>query len=127
MHLSFGSPGIWMQMHQVIPGKLNVTGVVVPGEPFVVAGHNEKIAWGETNLMVDDIDLFAEKINPDNTNQYFFNGEWKNMVVREEIIKIKGGTERYNLILRFTHRGPVISGFRESEQDAVSEHEMVGI
>src|SRR5450759_1589201 len=31
MHLSFGSPGIWMQMHEVIPGKLNVTGVAVPG------------------------------------------------------------------------------------------------
>ncbi len=61
MHLGFGSPGIWMQMHQVIPGKLNVTGVVVPGEPFVVAGHNENIAWGMTNLMVDDIDLFSEK------------------------------------------------------------------
>ena len=30
MHLSFGSPGIWIQMHQVIPGRLNVTGVIVP-------------------------------------------------------------------------------------------------
>jgi penicillin amidase len=93
MHLSLGSPGIWFQMHQVIPGKLNVTGVVVPGQPFVIAGHNEKIAWGMTNLMVDDIDLFAEKINPANENQYFFNGEWKNMVVRKEVIKIKGGKQ----------------------------------
>ncbi|MBK7131292.1 MAG: penicillin acylase family protein [Bacteroidales bacterium] len=91
MHLGFGSPGIWIQMHQVIPGKLNVTGVAVPGEPFIVAGHNEKIAWGMTNLMVDDIDLFAEKINPENPNQYFFNGEWKNMIVKKEIIKLKGG------------------------------------
>jgi penicillin amidase len=49
MHLSFGSPGIWMQMHQVIPGKLNVTGVVIPGEPFVVAGHNEKIPGMRTS------------------------------------------------------------------------------
>jgi penicillin amidase len=112
MHLSFGSPGIWFQMHQVIPGKLNVTGVVVPGEPFVVAGHNERIAWGMTNLMVDDIDLFAEKINPGNEDQYFFNGEWRNMVVRDEIIKIKGGMQD-TLKLRFTHRGPVISGFRD--------------
>ena len=46
-----------------------------------------------TNLSVDDIDLFAEKINPENENQYFFNGEWKNMVVRKEIIKIKGGKQ----------------------------------
>jgi penicillin G amidase len=36
-------------------------GVVDPGEPFIVAGHNEKIAWGITNLMVDDIDLFADR------------------------------------------------------------------
>jgi penicillin amidase len=111
MHLSFGSPGIWIQMHQVIPGKLNVTGVIVPGQPLVVAGHNEKIAWGMTNLMVDDIDLFAEKINPADTNQYFFNGQWKNMKIREEIIKIKGGTQE-TLRLRFTHRGPVISNFQ---------------
>jgi penicillin amidase len=117
MHLSFGSPGIWIQMHQVIPGKLNVTGVVVPGQPFIVAGHNEKIAWGETNLTVDDIDLFAEKINPADSNQYFFNGEWKNMKIRDEVIKSKGGKEQA-LKLRFTHRGPIISGF-EKVKDVV--------
>jgi penicillin amidase len=119
MHLSFGSPGIWMQMHQVIPGKLNVTGVVVPGEPFVVAGHNEKIAWGMTNLMVDDIDLFAEKINPENVEQYYFNGKWKNMVVKKEIIKIKGG-KRDSIIIKYTHRGPVISGFNNVKNASLS-------
>jgi penicillin amidase len=119
MHLSFGSPGIWMQMHQVIPGKLNVTGVVVPGEPFIVAGHNEKIAWGETNLMVDDIDLFAEKINPQNKNQYFFKGEWKNMTVKKEIIKIKGGKQD-SIIISYTHRGPIISGYRDIKDASLS-------
>ena len=117
MHLSFGSPGIWIQMHQVVPGKLNVTGVVVPGQPFVVAGHNERIAWGLTNLMVDDIDLFAEKINPADSNQYFFNGEWVNMRLQEEVIKIKGGKDT-TMFIRFTHRGPVISGF-ENTGDAI--------
>jgi penicillin amidase len=111
MHLSLGSPGIWIQMHEVVPGKLNVTGVVVPGQPFIVAGHNEKIAWGMTNLMVDDIDLFSEKINPSDSNQYFFNGRWMNMKIRQEIIKIKGGRQD-TLYLRFTHRGPVISRLR---------------
>ena len=94
MHLSFGSPGIWIQMHQVIPGKLNVTGVVVPGQPFVVAGHNEKIAWGETNLMVDDIDLYKEKVDPADSDRYFLNGEWKNMEIINEVIKVKGGKEQ---------------------------------
>ncbi|MCX6253430.1 MAG: penicillin acylase family protein [Bacteroidia bacterium] len=119
MHLSFGAPGIWMQIHQVIPGKLNVTGVVIPGEPFVVAGHNEKIAWGITNLMVDDIDLFAEKINPENGNQYYFNGGWKNMAVKREIIKIKGG-KRDSVIIKYTHRGPIISGFRDVKDASLS-------
>lgn len=119
MHLGFGSPGIWIQMHQVIPGKLNVTGVAVPGEPFIVAGHNEKIAWGMTNLMVDDIDLFAEKINPENPNQYFFNGEWKNMIVKKEIIKLKGGGID-SVIIKYTHRGPVISGFNNITDAAIS-------
>ncbi len=112
MHLALSAPGIWMQMHQVLPGKLNVTGVAIPGEPFIVAGHNEKIAWGMTNLMVDDIDLFMEKINPENENQYYFNGEWKNMEVRKEIIGIKGG-KKDTIDIKYTHRGAIISGFSQ--------------
>lgn len=119
MHLSFGAPGIWIQMHHIVPGKLNVTGVVVPGEPFVVCGHNENIAWGMTNLSVDDIDLFAEKINPADTNQYFFNGEWRDMIIRDEVIKVKGEDDRV-MKLRFTHRGPIISGFRNIEDEVLS-------
>jgi penicillin G amidase len=109
MHLTLTNPGIWMQMHQVIPGLLNVTGVMIPGEPFIVAGHNEKIAWGMTNLMSDDIDIYAEKINPDNPNQYFFNGEWKDMTGRPEIISVKGGKQD-TVVIRSTHRGPLLTG-----------------
>jgi penicillin amidase len=110
MHLPFGSPGIWIQMHQVVRGKLNVTGVMIPGQPFIIAGHNERIAWGMTNLMVDDVDLFAEKINPENNNQYYFNGEWRDMTIRDEVIKIKG-RKQDTIETRYTHRGPVISGY----------------
>ena len=119
MHLGLSSPGIWIQIHQVIPGKLNVTGVALPGEPFIVAGHNENIAWGMTNLMVDDIDLFAEKINFDNAEQYFFDNEWHRMEVRDEIIKIKGG-DADTLSLSFTHRGPIVSGFRGVDDAVLS-------
>ena len=111
MHLGLSSPGIWMQMHQVVPGKLNVTGVVVPGQPFIVSGHNEDIAWGMTNLMVDDIDLFIEKTDTAHPGKYFFNGNWMEMEERREIIRVKGGDEVERSIM-FTHRGPVISGMR---------------
>lgn len=111
MHLGLNAPGIWYQMHHIVEGKMNVTGVVVPGQPLIVSGHNDSIAWGMTNLAVDDIDLYIEKINPEDSNQYIFNGEWKNFDIRKEIIKIKGGGE-VEKELRFTHRGPVISGFK---------------
>ncbi len=119
MHLGLSSPGIWIQMHEVIPGKLNVTGVSIPGQPFIVAGHNDSIAWGMTNLAVDDIDLFSETINPENRNQYFLDGEWKEMRVRDEIISIKG-EEADTFKLYFTHRGPIISDMRNIDDAELS-------
>ena len=108
MHLGFNAPGVWYQMHQVIPGKLNVTGVVLPGQPFVVSGHNDSIAWGLTNVMNDDIDFYHETLNPADSNQYKLDGQWKKLIVRHEKIAVKGGdTVRYDL--KFTHRGPIIS------------------
>lgn len=115
MHLGLNAPGIWYQIHEVIEGKHNVTGLAVPGQPFVVAGHNQNIAWGMTNLYVDDIDLYLETINTEDSSQYFFMGEWKPMEIRNELIRIKGGDSVYK-VNRFTHRGPIVSGFKKMDQ-----------
>jgi len=112
MHLGLNIPGIWYQMHQVIPGKLNVTGVVLPGQPMVIAGHNDSIAWGFTNVMTDDADFYQETINPQNPDQYQLNGVWKDLLKVEEKIRIKGG-DSVILFNRFTHRGPIISELKK--------------
>ena len=119
MHLGLNSPGIWYQMHQVVEGAVNVTGVVLPGQPFVVAGHNDRIAWGFTNVMVDNVDFYLEKINPENPHQYEFNGEWREMEVRAEEIKISGDKTVLEE-LRFSHRGPIVSRFHAAEESAIS-------
>lgn len=120
MHLGLDvAPGTWYQMHQVIEGKLNVTGVMLSGTPFIICGHNDSIAWGMTNVMTDNIDLYEETINPENSNQYRFNGEWKDMKVAEEKIAVKGG-DTVLRINQFTHRGPVISGFRGIKDKVIS-------
>ena len=119
MHLSFSAPGIWYQIHQVIPGKLDVTGVLLPGQPFVVSGHNKKVAWGLTNVMSDDIDFYKETVNPLDSNQYKLDGKWLKFRIKRENIAIKGGdTVRYNL--KFTHRGPVISMLKGVSGDVIS-------
>jgi penicillin amidase len=120
MHLGLMAPGIWYQMHQVIEGKLNVTGVALPGAPYIIAGHNEDIGWGMTNVAVDDLDFYLETINPADSNQYLLDGEWKDMkIVREEIV-VKGADEPAVRINRYTHRGPVVSEFKGVKDKVLS-------
>lgn len=119
MHLGFGIPGIWYQMHLVVDGKLNVAGLTVPGAPGIVAGHNENIAWGLTNVMLDGTDFYIETLNDDST-KYLLNGEWKDLkIVTEKIVTKEGDTLEGKI--RYTHRGPIISEFKKLNQ-AISMH-----
>ena len=120
MHLGLMSPGIWYQMHQVVEGSLNVTGTALPGQPYIIAGHNEDIAWGLTNLYVDDTDFYLETINPADSNQYLLDGEWKDMELIEEEIAVKGQDEPEIRFNRFTHRGPVVSNFKGVKDRVIS-------
>ena len=121
MHLGLSVPGIWIQMHEVIPGKLNVTGLVLPGQPLIICGHNDSIAWGMTNTYVDNVDFYEEKINPADSNQYEYEGEWKDFSVVIEKIMTKEGVV-VEKELKFSHRGAVVSGYRDFPGKTVSMH-----
>ena len=120
MHLGLMAPGIWYQMHHVVEGSFNITGVGFPCSPFIVAGHNEDIAWGFTNVTVDDTDFYLETINPEDSNQYLLDGQWKDMVILEEAIPVKGMDEPVIRVNRFTHRGPVVSQFKGVDDRVIS-------
>src|SRR5439155_18340520 len=52
MHLTHTVPGIWYQADLQAPtpaANLHATGVSLPGVPFIIAGHNDHVAWGFTN------------------------------------------------------------------------------
>ncbi|MBN2613381.1 MAG: penicillin acylase family protein [Bacteroidales bacterium] len=121
MHLGLNVPGIWYQMHQCVKGRLNVTGLVLPGQPLVICGHNENIAWGMTNTYVDNLDFYLERINPEDSNQYLYKDEWKDFTIKEEKIATKNGDTltRYQ---RYNHRGPVISEFKDIKDKIVTMH-----
>jgi penicillin G amidase len=108
MHLDYGLPGIWYQIHQVVEGGLDVTGVTIPGSPFVVAGHNSRVAWGYTFVESDALDLYREKIDTDHPGRYRFNGAWLPLEIRSETIRLKGGGEAVRTV-RSTPHGPIIS------------------
>ncbi|MEO8906828.1 MAG: penicillin acylase family protein, partial [Microbacteriaceae bacterium] len=84
----------------------NVAGYSFSGLPGVVIGHNDKIAWGFTNLGPDVADLYLEKVSD---KGYEYDGNVKPFTVRTETIKIAGGTSQ-KLTIRSTDHGPIVTG-----------------
>jgi penicillin amidase len=112
-HLGIQMPSIWYQVDMHCMPKsdacpFEMAGFSFAGVPGVVIGHNDRIAWGFTNTGPDVMDLFIEKVNPENPNQYEVNGEWVDFETRQETIDIVGG-EPVELTVRLTRHGPVIS------------------
>jgi penicillin amidase len=113
MHLSIQMPSIWYQNDLHCQPKsdacpFEVTGFSFAGVPGVVAGHNDRIAWGFTNLGPDVQDLFIEKVNPDNPDQYEVDGKWVDFETRQETIKVGGG-DPVEITVRISRHGPIIS------------------
>ena len=106
-HLAFTQPPRWFEIH-LIGGRFNVSGVCLAGIPMPVIGQNETTAWGFTNSMVDDLDFFIEKINPNNKNQYYHDGVWKNFIIEKENIPLRSGKDT-TIVVRTSVHGPVIS------------------
>jgi penicillin amidase len=87
-HLDFAIPSTWYMVHLRAPG-LDVTGVSLPGVPAVIVGHNDRIAWGVTNLQFDVQDLYREQIDP-RTGHYLFRGHAEQARLERSAIGIKG-------------------------------------
>src|SRR5262249_31273300 len=87
-HLEFSIPATWYMVH-LRGGDLNVTGVSLPGVPAIIIGHNERIAWGVTNLQFDVQDLYREQIDPRN-GHYSFQGRLEQAHLDREAIAVKG-------------------------------------
>lgn len=112
-HLSVQLPAIWYEngLHCYPKNRdceLDVVGFSFAGSPYIVIGHNSHIAWGFTNMGPDVQDLFIEKINPSNPNQYEVDGEWQDMDRVTEIIEV-AGSEPIVIEVRSTRHGPIVS------------------
>jgi penicillin amidase len=112
-HLGVQMPSIWYQIGlHCAPVSADcpyeVAGFSFAGAPGVIIGHNARIAWGFTNVGPDVQDLFVEKINPENPDQYEVNGNWVDMTLVEETIQV-AGTDPVSLTVRYTRNGPIIS------------------
>ncbi|MBW2056346.1 MAG: penicillin acylase family protein [Deltaproteobacteria bacterium] len=109
-HLELTNPSLFWEVHLVCPG-IDVSGVAIPGTPGVSLGHNRHVAWGITNVMVDDVDFYIEKINPRDPRQYWYKDHWEKMRVVKETIRVRGG-KPVEMEILLTRHGPIIQDLR---------------
>lgn len=112
-HLGIQIPAVWymngLHCNTVSDAcPFNMVGYSFPGVPAVILGHNDRIAWGVTNTGPDVQDLYIEKINPANPNQYEYMGKWEDMQIIPETIKVKGGDDIL-LNVKVTRHGPIMT------------------
>lgn len=74
----------------------------------VIIGHSDRIAWGVTNVQSDVMDLYIERINPKNPNQYEVNGKWLDMQLLKETIQVAGSQPIVQTV-RYTRHGSILS------------------
>lgn len=105
MHLEHQIPNTWYVAH-LISGDYDVAGVTLPGMPYVVVGHNRRVAWGFTNLGPDVEDVYVETFNAN--GEYQTGQGWVRPEKRREIIRVKGKPE-VTVEVVVTRHGPIIS------------------
>src|SRR5215470_12480093 len=111
MHLGHQMPSLWYEAH-LKSGDLDVAGVTLPGYPFVVVGHNQRVAWGFTNVGPTVQDLYVETFN--DTGEYLTPEGWKKPETRSEIIHVKGKPD-LTLNVAITRHGPIVSELSPGE------------
>lgn len=107
-HRQLDHPSLRYLVHLNAPGW-NVIGAVQPYLPGVSVGHNERIAWGLTVFLTDAQDLYIEKLNPENSRQYQFRGQWVDLETQKDHIVVKGQDTPVDVEYQYTIHGPVVA------------------
>jgi penicillin amidase len=108
-HLLVQVPSIWYEIHLFAPG-IDVRGVALPFLPGVVIGHNDRIAWGITNLGGDTQDLYLERLSEDR-KEASFNGAWEPLTTHREEVAIRGRDEPVVIEAKETRHGPILDSY----------------
>ncbi len=102
-------PSLWHEFH-VAGRTFNARGIGVPGSPGLLVGFNRHVAWGVTALGADQADLFRLVTDRAHPDQYRLDGQWRDMTLVRETIRIRGGRQ-IELTVRETVFGPVVTEF----------------
>lgn len=106
-HIAYSAPAVWWEAHLRTP-QFELYGHHLALNPMALLGHNRRFGWSLTMFQNDDVDLIAEKVNPANANEVWYQGRWVAMTARQETLKVKGQPDQV-LTLRRSPHGPIVN------------------
>ena len=108
MHLGLNTPNIYYRARLIVEGAspVDVSGVTLPGAPFVVAGSNSQVAWGYTNSYGDYTDAVLLKPGASEGTYASPDGDQSFVIYKEQINVKDGDPVLYEI--RETIWGPVL-------------------
>jgi penicillin G amidase len=105
MHLPHRMPNLWYVAH-LKSGNFDVMGITLPGTPYVLVGHNQRVAWGFTNVGPTVEDVYVENFNAQ--GQYQTPDGFRDPERRHETIHVKGKPDvAFDVVV--TRHGPIIT------------------
>ena len=106
-HIRFAAPAVWYEAQLSAPG-FDLYGYHQALVPFAFLGNNAGFGWSLTMFQNDDLDLIAEKTNPDNPDQVWYHGQWVDMTRSTQQIAVKGQAP-VSFELRQSPHGPIVN------------------
>jgi penicillin G amidase len=89
-----------------------------PGVPYVMIGKSNDIAFAATSSLTDMSDLYKEQISADGT-KYLVNGEWRDLMIEQSDIKVKGREDPIKFEVKYSHRGPIMTSTLLTEAEVL--------
>jgi penicillin amidase len=105
-HLGLTAPSIWYLARLELETG-DVIGGTIPGLPVILVGRSASLGWGLTTANVDDTDVYIEKLNPANPNEYQSLEGFVPFFKKQSIIEIKD-QKPVTLDMLWTENGPVL-------------------
>lgn len=107
-HLGFSAPTIWYLARLELASG-GVIGGTVPGIPAIMMGRSESFGWGLTSSYLDDLDVFIEKLNPDDPGEVLTPDGFRPLRSQDSIITIKDEAP-ITITLQWSENGPILPG-----------------
>jgi len=107
-HLAFSAPALWY-LARLELAQGGIIGATIPGVPAIITGRSDYLGWGITAAYVDDQDVYIERLNPQNPDEYLTPTGYKPFLTRDSIINVKDAPP-VSLKLQWSQNGPVLPG-----------------